>query len=141
VSDWRGTPVGFSALWDAKDWTFVPAQDESSIPLWWGSVTLSGDGPQGDSLCELWRSYFKIEGPSKFVDTIRCQAVALEGDPTKLKNGVLRTKLFFDNGIPDEYAEIYYNLDLDGRYAALNEKDPEYREMLVKWISGEVGHA
>jgi hypothetical protein len=141
VGVWQGRPVGFSALWDAAEWKFVPAQDERSIPLWWGYVTLSGDGPQGDSLCALWRSYFKIEGPSKFVNAIRCQAVALEGDPTKLKSGVVQTKLFFDNGDPDEYAELYYNLDLDARLGALNEKDPAYRALLVKWISGEVGHA
>ena len=141
AGEWNGKPVAFSSQIDSKDWTFVPAEEEDSVPLWGGVVTLSGDGARGVELCHLWRSYFGIPGTSAFVDGIRCQAVALEGDPTNLKHGVLRTKLFFDNGDPDEYAELYYNLDFDGQYAALNEKDPEYRAPLLKWISGEAGHA
>lgn len=138
---WKDRTVAFSSVIDSKDWEFHPAQDEESVSVWWGGVKLSGAGKFGQSLCELWRDYFKIDGKNEFVDSILCQAVALQGDPTKLKDGAVRMKLFFDNGNPEEYAELFYNLDVSAGYAALNEKDPEYREPLVKWVSGEVGNA
>jgi hypothetical protein len=45
-------------------------------------------------------------------------------------------KLFFDEGIENgRYAEIFLNIDLPEGYAALNEKDEEYREDLIHWLS------
>jgi hypothetical protein len=50
--------------------------------------------------------------------------------------------LFFDDGGTDQtkYAELFFNLDSDGGLAGLNEKDPEYRAPLVRWLTGELGN-
>lgn len=138
IADAAGVSVGFRATIKAKDWKFVPAKDDSSIPLWWGHVTLQSRGQESDRLLRAMQDFYKLDARGVFPVDVGCQAVALEGNPTDLHAGPLRTKLFFDDGESEaRYAELYFNVDLESGYAALNEKDPEYREPLIGWLSGE----
>ena len=141
VAEQDGNDVGFEATIDAGEWEYHPPKDEDSIPLWWGYVYLSSKGQNSDALIKLMRAFYQIDGSCKFVGQVRCQAVALEGNPTELNNGLVRTKLFFDDGVSEEhYAELFFNLDVPNGYAVLNEKDPEYRAPLMAWLSGEKMH-
>ncbi|HUE78090.1 MAG TPA: hypothetical protein VMN38_00470 [Sphingomicrobium sp.] len=137
-----GKAVGVAVSTRKKDWDFHPPKDEDSIPLWWGKIALHSIGNESDALLALWRSYFQLPGVSTFVKRVDCLAVAIEGDPTNLHAAPLRTKLFFDDGSADDtqYAELFFNLDLVGGIASLNEKDPEYRAPLVRWLGGGIGN-
>lgn len=45
-------------------------------------------------------------------------------------------KLFFDQGVENgRYAEVFFNVDMLEGFAALNEKDEEYRADLIHWLS------
>ena len=118
-------------------------EDPSSPPFWWGKVTLKSDGASSDNLLGLMQRYYGFDVRGSFPHAIECPAVSLEGDPTNVAGGPVRTKLFFDRDSDDDtdedsYAELYFNFDLSRRRVALNEKDPDYREPLVKWLSGEL---
>lgn len=136
-----GQPIGLRIASRAKDWEYQPIEDEDALGFWWGKLTLSSVGTKSDALLTTWRKYFNLPGTHEFSSEIECHAVALEGDPRRIRREVVRTKLFFDNGDSDEYAELFCNIDLAQGFAALNEKDPEYRARLLAWCSGGYGHA
>jgi hypothetical protein len=70
------------------------------------------------------------------IPEITSDAVSLEGDPADLRGGPLKLKLFFEGDDEDDYAEIYLNVDMDRARVDLNEKDPEYREPLLRALAG-----
>lgn len=136
-----GTPVGFSAAISKRDWKCVRAQDDDSVPFWWGKVKLYSCGQESDHLVNAMQAYCNLEIGGNFPREIECQAVSLEGNPTDLNSARLRTKLFFDDGseVEDRYAELFFHIDLPAKRGALNEKDPDYREPLMDWLSGSFG--
>lgn len=138
-----GMPVGFRVAISKRDWKFVPPQDNNPVPLWWGKVKLYSSGQESDQLVNAIQAFCKLEIGGNFPREIDCQAVALEGNPTDLNSGRLRTKLFFDDGseVERRYAELFFHIDLPAKRGELNEKDPDYREPLMGWLSGSVGSA
>jgi hypothetical protein len=59
-------------------------------------------------------------------------AVAIQGDPAKLANELVKIKLFHEAGSTDEeegpdYFEMFFNADLPNRMLGLNEKDMDFR--------------
>ncbi|MGJ3648851.1 hypothetical protein ACLB0R_10300 [Sphingomonas sp. GlSt437] len=137
-----GRPIGLAIVSRANDWRYQRVENvQEELGFWWGKLTLLTVGAKSDALLATWRNYFGLPGASSFAREIVCRAVALSGDPRRMDEEVVRAKLFFDNGEPDEYAELFCIVDLAGGFAALNEKDPDYRSPLVSWCSGAFGHA
>ncbi|MNG24313.1 hypothetical protein D3C84_1090290 [compost metagenome] len=46
-----------------------------------------------------------------------------------------KTKLFYDDGNEENYAECYLNIYISDKKIELFEKDPEYREALLNAFS------
>ena len=61
---------------------------------------------------------------------------AMTENPLDYKNKVVQFKCFIDsNNAKDLYAEFYINIDLQNKKLYFNEKDPGYRENIVKYLS------
>jgi hypothetical protein len=63
--------------------------------------------------------------------------LSLEGDPSKLDDGEVKIKLFFESNKEEAYAELYTNIDLPSKKLEFAEKDPGYRVALVKALTAK----
>lgn len=59
-------------------------------------------------------------------------ATSLEGDPRDVAKHATKIKLFFEPGDEQDYAELYLNIDLAHHRAELREKDPDYRDPILR---------
>ena len=102
-----------------------------------GGITIEPDDAAGDHFVEALDELFGTGlAPGSMADRVFFSALALSGDPTSLASGPVKLKLFFDPGSPARYAEVYLNIDVPTGTVELNEKDPDYRENLVRALSG-----
>jgi hypothetical protein len=151
--------VGLATIIPASDWSEqVNGEGDEAFHSFWGPVTLLSTGLESDRLLALLADYYGVAPPKpatagllgrllrardgdfpgrwKFTQQIECLAVGIASNPSLIADEVVRMKLFFDEGIENgRYAEIFLNIDLPEGYAALNEKDEEYREDLIHWLS------
>jgi len=90
----------------------------------------------------LSKLYGRVIQPAKMVPAIRFTAISLEGNPAQLEKRRVRIKLFIE---PDEegdeayelyYAEHYLNVDWASRIVEFHEKDSEYRDPILRALSG-----
>ena len=152
-------PVGFAATIPMLGWhEQVDGEGEEAFHSYWGSVTLHSRGQESDALLTLMADYFgfppyeparksmlsKLLGRKdepatvtrRFADTVQCVAVGIASNPALLEDEAISMKLFLDDGVKNgRYAEIFFNLSLQQGFAALNEKDEEYRGDLMHWLS------
>ena len=68
--------------------------------------------------------------PNRMKSEVVFSAVSLEGDPRDLEKGPVNLKLFFESR--SENRELFTNIDLKMRRLYVSEKDPEYREAIIK---------
>jgi hypothetical protein len=111
--------------------------EDTSFRMSQGTVTLRSLGPRSDRLIGALQSLYDTHlGLTTMASEIAFTAVSLEGDPADLRGGPLKLKLFFEGDDEDDYAEIYLNVDMDRARVDLNEKEPEYREPLLRALAG-----
>jgi len=72
--------------------------------------------------------------PSQMLKSVVFSAVSLDGNPANLQSGPVKLKLFLDPD-GDGYAEVFANIELDERKFYFNEKDPEYRQILLSALT------
>ncbi|MCJ2187281.1 hypothetical protein [Novosphingobium beihaiensis] len=152
-------PVGFDAEIPVSGWRKqIGNVENEAFPTFWGSISLHSRGAESDRLLGLLASYYNIPAPEaekhslfqkifgnksdtlaatwKFANRIECFAVGINSDPALITDDVVRLKLFLEDGIPNgRFAEIFFNIDMPQGFAALDEKDEEYRIDLVHWLS------
>ncbi len=58
--------------------------------------------------------------------------VALQHSPLNLTEIKVKFKCFFNEEEEDKYAELYINFDIPNNLVEIKEKDPEYRENIIK---------
>jgi len=103
-----------------------------------GVITLESTGPDSDAFVTALDAIYGTRlAPAAMRHSIRCAAIALQGDPTALSDGITKIKIFFEPEDESRYAEAYLDFDLANRRMHLNEKDPEYRAPLVRALSQE----
>lgn len=128
---YQGKTVGFTA-WLAPNWK---ESKEGPVPTWSGLVELRSSGPESDLfLTALGELYRTTEKPPSMGGATRAAGIALKGSPTHPEQGEVAIKLFFE--AKDLYAEAFLNIDLPKRQIQLREKDPEYRNPLVRALAG-----
>ena len=71
--------------------------------------------------------------PQAMSPEVEVAAVGLNSDPTQVLKTPTKMKFFFEESEPEDlYAEVFTNIDVRGKRLQFHEKDPEYRESLVK---------
>jgi hypothetical protein len=152
-------PIGFGAIIPASGWREqITGEGDDAFHTFWGPVTLYSHGVESDRLLTVLADYYGISAPSigkkspldrlipgkdkslakawKFVERIECLAVGINSNPALIADEMIYMKLFLEDGIEDgRYAELFFNIDMPQGFAALNEKDEEYRADLVHWLS------
>jgi len=97
-------------------------------------VTLVTDARNGAALvAALSRTYGVVSQPAPLRSTVELTSFALAGDPRRPNDSELRFKVFHDDREErGEYYEWFVNLDLARKRLVLKEKDPEYRENILR---------
>ena len=132
-----GIVVTFGAEWDAQ------TMEDSEFIAYWGHAELSSLGAQSDGLVHhLARLYdLPLPEPKKMLAAIPVRVVGLHCDPSRMADMPVRTKAFFHSDAGDSpdfeqrYAELFVNVDLAQGVLQLHEKDPEYREPLLRALT------
>jgi len=116
------------------DWK--PDLLNAMIPVFWGKVSFYSIGPESDSLVRaLARGYGRAAPAARMAPVIHFRALALKGDPADAAQQPIRMKLFHLADDPKDYAEVYTNLDVKNGRGELHEKDPGYREPLLRALT------
>lgn len=152
-------PVGFDAEIPTFGWNErINGEGDDAFHSFWGPVTLHSRGPDSDRMLALLADYYGASSPQnksngwltklfrsedtllasgwRFSQTINCFAVGIQSNPALIADRAVRMKLFFDDGFENgHYAEVFLDIDLPRGLGALNEKDEEYRDELIYWLS------
>lgn len=130
----KGKKVSFEILLSPK-WT---AGLTRPITAHTGTVTYRTVGTDSDAfLSALDQLYETRMSPKTMTKEIEFNAVTLEGHPGKLTKGPVKIKLFFEPENPDDYLELYTNIDLAACRVEVREKDMEYRPAVIKALQGK----
>lgn len=98
-----------------------------------GIVILRSLGEKSDMLLKALDEIYETKlSPARMVAQIELSAISLDGDPGDLDAGPAMIKLFNET---EEYAELFLNVSLQTKRMQLREKDPEYRESIVKGLT------
>ena len=102
-------------------------------------VVFHRSGPESDRLlASLAALYGNPKPGARMVDEEPFTAIALHQGDIDMATEAVKIKIFGRDGpsdTEDDYYESFFNLDLKNRLAYWNEKDPDYREPLVKGLS------
>lgn len=151
-------PVGFAATIPVSGWREqVDGDGENAFHSFLGAVTLHSRGIESDRLLGLLAKQYGILAPQKassllerilrkeshriergwsFANSIECFAVGINSNPARIADDVVHMKLFLEDGVENgRFAEVFFNADISEGFAALNEKDQDYRADLVHWFS------
>ena len=104
------------------------------------AVAFLRSGPESDELISvLARLYGEPARRLRMVDAISFTGIALHQDDVDMETQPIRIKLFgrdSDEEIErDEYFESFFHLDLASGFVFWTEKDPDYREPLIRGLS------
>jgi hypothetical protein len=90
-------------------------------------------GQESDNLIKGISSLYAFPTDNKFTNKISFDIFSLNQEQADLSKGYYKFKLFFDpNDELGLYSELYLNINLPDNEVELKEKDPEYRENLIK---------
>lgn len=100
-------------------------------------VEIHSIGKESDKLIEVISTLYKLPKKSKFTNKkLTFTVFPLNKEIAILENGRFHFKLFFDeNDEHNLYAEIFLNPNLKNGTVELNEKDVEYRDNILKFLS------
>ncbi len=130
--------LGFAIELDSN-WKATPIPESNDF-FYWGSGVIRSTGNESDALLAILTDLYNLPlCPMPMRKEISVGVVGLANDPRLLLEKPTHMKLFFENGNPDRYAEVFVNVIASERRMELHEKDPEYRKALVCALSDEAG--
>ena len=104
-----------------------------------GRVIYESTGMESDRLVqimgELYRSSVRVRSMRK--GPIPFTGITLEGQPRGLASAPVKIKLFVESDDEDGYGELYTNIDVPGRRLEIREKDPDYRDPVMRALGSE----
>lgn len=158
MADLNGEEIGFGFEMPTQDaWQRFEIPVQGAPPLYASRISLVSIGAPTDRLLHCYEGWFAepVEGAvpvpstSHAVARLTCSAVSLSG-VTDPYYSAMPCKLTFEadasSAEPAESgpaeadffgAELYFNVDLTAKKAWLREKDPEYRQYLLGFLSGK----
>ena len=102
-------------------------------------VIFRRSGPESDRLIEAIAELYGLEVATKrMVDEETFTAIALQQGEVHMAKEPVRLKLFGRDGDPfveDDYYESFFNTDFPNGLVFWNEKDPDYREPLLRALT------
>jgi hypothetical protein len=133
-SEYRGSSVGLAIAVRGGMKPGIKGAEIDRAGFMRDGIVFSSVGPESDRLLATMASLYDIKVPGgRFAPRVAATSFALGGDPAKIQTEPLKFKVFFnDAGGEDEYAELYVNIDLRKHSVELAEKDPEYRNAVVR---------
>ena len=104
-------------------------------------VRFRRSGPESDRLISaISELYGAPEPPQKMVAEETFTAIALHQGPLNLEQESVKLKIFGKDGDPfdeDSYYESFFHVDIPNGFIFWNEKDPDYRQPLLKALSAK----
>jgi hypothetical protein len=102
-------------------------------------VTFLRSGPESDRLIGALAALYALSTKDRrMVDSFSFTGIALHHDDVDMESEPIKIKLFGNDGedmSEDDYFESFFNLDLSSRLVFWNEKDPDYRDALIRGLS------
>jgi hypothetical protein len=94
-------------------------------------------GQESDQLLNALAKLYSLPAQKRrFTERLAVVTLALEENLLNFENNHVHFKVFFNpKGGPEEYAELFVNLNLPARRLELHEKDAEYRRNVVAALS------
>jgi len=100
-------------------------------------------GPESDHLIAVLSELYGVRGRTRrMVESFSFTAIALHQHPVAADAPTIKIKLFGNDGedsAEDDYFESFFNLSLQSGFVFWNEKDPDYRDPLIRALSGAGG--
>jgi len=97
-----------------------------------GRITYRSVGPGSDSWLQDLATLYKLPRNSAlFARAATADIVFLDANEREMAGKVF----FAANGPESDYAELYTNIDKERRVLEIHEKDPEYRQNVLKALS------
>jgi hypothetical protein len=146
-ADWRGQTVrararhqgevvGFDVDWP-RDWVKIDFGPDAPFTGFRATLTLRSCGVESDRFVAALAERASVSGgPATMLDTVSCTGISLDGDPRLARQQDVRVKLFFFENDEDRYAEAFLNVVARGRRLELNEKDADYRPLILGAFTG-----
>jgi hypothetical protein len=111
-----------------------------NVPLvtYRGIVTYRSTGSDSDTFLQVLDELYGTKlTPKAMATETRFTGISLGGDPRDLTKGPVKIKLFFESGGPDDYAELYTNIELAARRLEVHEKDEGYRLPVIRALRAQ----
>ena len=127
--------VGLDIEWP-RDWEKVHFASDVPFSGFRATLTFRSCGSESNRFIEsLARRYEVNDHRGPMLPTVTCTGISLEGDPRFARDQDVKLKLFFFEDDQERYAEAYLNVaDLGGRIE-FNEKDIEYRPLIISALT------
>jgi len=131
----HGTSVGLAVVL-GPTWHETQRAPNVALTSFSGTVTLRSMGPQSDQLLTaIDELYATGQRPRGMRQETPFAAISLRGDPRHLEGGLTKIKLFFESTDQTRYAELFLDINLSTGILSLNEKDPDYRNAIVRALA------
>lgn len=132
----RGRNVGFAV--DIVPGWKEQRTDAREIVFYWGWARLRSIGAQSDAFVRLLAELYARPAPRAVMpDRVDAEAAGLLNDPALVLEHPTKMKLFFRPDSEQDYAEVFLNIDIPEKKLEFREKDPEYREPLLRALGAE----
>ena len=97
-----------------------------------GKMAYRSVGADSDALLAAMAQLYKLPpGSARFAETATADVILLDADSKQMAGKVF----FAANGPKDRYAELYTNVDKQRRVLEIHEKDPEYRQNVLRGLA------
>lgn len=118
---------------------------QEDFRIFQGKVRYVPTGEASDRLVQAMRRLYgsSIQTDSMNSNGVLFTGISIEGNPACAKNQPLRIKLFIeaedaedDDEFDARYAELFTHIDMTTGWLGICEKDPDYRDPLIRALSG-----
>ena len=131
----QGTRVALRAIL-SKEWKERPADDQLPMTTYRGTVAFLSLGSESDLFLSVLHALYGTNvRPKAMKKETLFTGISLGGDPRHPDKGDVRIKLFYEPDDQNLYAELYFNILLAKKIVQIHEKDPEYRENVVRALA------
>ena len=131
-----GKKVGYTVQYSTNWKTASQTISDGKLEFHTGQVTLKRSGPESDAFVAALAKYYKQKLPGKMmVESVRFNAVGLQGDPNDLGKRPVSIKMFTESEEESKYGEFFLDIDVASHSIKLNEKDEEYRLLILKALT------
>jgi hypothetical protein len=137
AGQYKGRVVSFGVILNPA-WEKNKLDKDIPVEMHWGKLSYCSVGAESDTFLEILSDLYEIkQTPKSMAKETLFAGCTLEGDPGSLASGIVKIKLFYEKGGEDDYAELYTNIDLNNHKLEMCEKDPDYRNQIIRALQGK----